>query len=326
MKVLILGIGVIGTTYGYLFKSAGHQVEHLVRDSTREQLSTQININMLDGRFKRKGNEYSDTYDIAFAEKNSEYDFILVSVSCGKLESAMDSLKAKNVKGTILLFCNFWDTRDRLAQIMDGYPYIIGFPTAGGCINRNTLTCVLFDHIMLEHEEKTSIPNYPELESLLASANIKSEKPFDMAEWIWIHMAINAGVTMTAAEDGNIENPTELAIRLMDDAKALSRVVLSIRETTAIVEARGVDLEKYKNEISLYRIPSKLAGIAMKHLFKTNELTRRIMTLHNDVSDILYGCTCVYETGKALKVKAPIFYKALEAIVHDEKIDTPLNI
>ena len=28
MNVLVVGLGVIGTTYGYLFQKAGHHVEH----------------------------------------------------------------------------------------------------------------------------------------------------------------------------------------------------------------------------------------------------------------------------------------------------------
>ena len=30
MSILVVGLGVIGTTYGYLFQKAGHHVEHLV--------------------------------------------------------------------------------------------------------------------------------------------------------------------------------------------------------------------------------------------------------------------------------------------------------
>lgn len=35
----------------------------------------------------------------------------------------------------------------------------------------------------------------------------------------------------------------------------------------------------------------------MKKLFARNELTSRIMTLHSDVKDILYGCRCMYDEG-----------------------------
>ena len=65
---------------------------------------------------------------------------------------------------------------------------------------------VLFDHLMLEGEQKAYISNYTDLTALLTSADLKWEVPHDMVEWIWIHMAINAGVTSTAARSGNLEN------------------------------------------------------------------------------------------------------------------------
>lgn len=314
MNILVLGLGVIGTTYGYAFKTAGHQVEHFLRDKKRENSPKQIQLKLLDGRFDRKGAEYSNIYEVDISKENSEYDFILISVTSGKLKDAVKSLKSKNIKGTLILFCNFWDTRLEIEQIVDDYPYIIGFPTAGGYMNNGKLNCVLFDHIMLEREDKTSIKNYSILEELLKSSGIKTEKPFDMIEWIWIHMAINAGVTTTAAKKGNLENPKQLAINLMDNSKALAETVLSIRETIEIVKARGVDAKLYKNEIIAYKIPRHIAGILMKYMFKNNELTRRIMTLHNDVDDILYGCKSVYKTGKRLNVIAPNFYNNFEEI------------
>jgi 2-dehydropantoate 2-reductase len=77
-----------------------------------------------------------------------------------------------------------------------------------------------------------------------------------------------------------------------------------------------VNLRQYAGELWPYKIPSFIAGIAMKKLFKANELTRRIMLLHNDISDILYGCACLYDAGQSLKVKTPLFsskYKLITA-------------
>ena len=100
----------------------------------------------------------------------------------------------------------------------------------------------------------------------------------------------------------------------MKDAHALSITVKAIRETIQVVKARGVDLSFYKDELLPYRIPSTFAGILMKRMFKTNELTRRIMTLHSDVGDMLYGCKCVYETGKLKHLELPIFYSNIEVL------------
>ncbi|MDE7505727.1 ketopantoate reductase family protein, partial [Streptococcus agalactiae] len=192
--------------------------------------------------------------------------------------------------------------------------YIIGFPTAGGNLKQKKLNCVLFDHIMLESEEKATITNYKELLEFLESADIKVENPYDMIEWIWIHMAINAGVTSTAARAGKIDDPKQLAVNLMRDNHGLSIAVKSIRETIKVVKNRGVDLRLYKNELFPYKIPSTIAGIIMKRMFARNELTSRIMTLHNDVKDIMYGCKCIYDAGKQEKLNLPLFYHNMDKI------------
>lgn len=315
MRILILGVGVIGTTYGYVFKKAGYYTEHFIRDERKNNYPSTVKINILDGRYKRKGKEYKDKYDVNIAKDGSEYDFILISVSSGKLEGAIKSLKEKGIKGTLILFSNFWSTRDEVIKMVHDYPYIIGFPTAGGNISGNKLDCVLFDHIMIEKEGKTDLKNYIQLENLFKNSGIKTEKPYDMIEWIWIHMAINAGVTTTAGKKGELEDSRQLAIDLMDNPKALTEAVITIRETLKIVKARGVHMRNYISEILPYKIQRNLAGRLMKQLFKNNELTRRIMTLHNDINDISYGCKSVYQAGIDLGVEAPTFYNNMNNVL-----------
>lgn len=57
-----------------------------------------------------------------------------------------------------------------------------------------------------------------------------------------------------------------------------------------------------------------IAGIVMKKLFAGNELTSRIMTLHNDVNDIMYGCRCVYDEGKSHGLELPLFYGNMDRV------------
>ena len=247
-------------------------------------------------------------------KSNTEYDFIILSAASGKIKDAIATLSQNHITGSLILFCNFWNSREEIDEIVGAYPYIIGFPTAGGRLLQNNLDCVLFDHIMLEGEGKAGISNYKALTALLASADLKTEIPHDMVEWIWLHMAINAGVTSSAAREGKIDHPMQLALNLMKDAHALSITVKVIRETIQVVKARGVDLSFYKNELLPYRITSTFAGIFMKRMFKTNELTRRIMTLHSDVGDMLYGCKCVYETGKLKHLELPVFYSNMDKL------------
>ena len=52
----------------------------------------------------------------------------------------------------------------------------------------------------------------------------------------------------------------------------------------------------------------------LKKLFAGNELTSRIMTLHNDVNDIMYGCRCVYDEGKKHNLDLSLFYKNMDKV------------
>lgn len=107
MKICILGLGVIGTTYGYVFQKAGHQIEHLVRENKKQNVPAKLNITILDGRYDNKGEEKTDTYTVNLAKPDTSYDFILLSVSCGKIKDAIATLSQNNITGSLILFCNF---------------------------------------------------------------------------------------------------------------------------------------------------------------------------------------------------------------------------
>ena len=62
MDILTIGLGTIGTTYGYLFNKAGHNVEHFIRKSSKKINITELNVDILDGRTNKKGNHYTDIY------------------------------------------------------------------------------------------------------------------------------------------------------------------------------------------------------------------------------------------------------------------------
>ena len=63
----------------------------------------------------------------------------------------------------------------------------------------------------------------------------------------------------------------------------------------------------------VYRLPTAVSAPLMKRMFARNLLTRRIMTLHGNIADLLFVCRTVYEQGRANGVSAPIFYESYEA-------------
>lgn len=247
---------------------------------------------------------------------------IFVSISQGKIANVMEILRKEAFKGTILLCCNLWYDKQYLDKIMQGYDYILGFPVAGGCIKikkeelatKAELDCCLFDHFMIESKNKTTISNYEAICNLFKSSNIKLENPYNMLEWIWIHMAINAAVISVIGKNGDINDSITSVHKLMNSLRILATAIKTIRETIKIAASRGINMKYYRNELWVYKLPAQLSAIFMKHMFATNNLTRRIMELHGNIDDLLYICNSVYKEGNINNVSAPLFYQSLEDI------------
>lgn len=308
MRILVIGCGVIGSTYGYLFQKAGHTVAHWIRPERRDSYPEQMQVKLFDGRQARTGEHKEDVYSLTVAQPNTQYDFIFISVSAGKTQAVLQTLKEQRINGALVLFCGIWEDRAYVEHMLDGWQFVLGYPVAGGSITGNVLDCVVFDHVMLEHRSKSNLSHYDGLVQLLRDAGLTVETPYDMLEWIWLHMAINAGVVATAGKYGDVCNTAAAAEKLMDSASYLAEAVRAIRQTAAIIAARNVKLKRYWNELLPYCLPSRLAGHIMRRMFRDNALTRRIMTLHSNVEDLLYVCQNVYESGKAQHVVAPLFY------------------
>lgn len=316
MNILIIGLGTIGAIHGYLFSKASHNVDHLIRDNSIKADIKNLEIDMLDGRLDPKGAPYTDKYAIRRWEGETEYDLIFASVPCGAIKGVADELDKHGINGPVLLACGTWSDRASLEGELCGRRYILGYPVAGGSITGGRLSCCVLDHFMLERPERAHLDpeEYEVVEGLFADCKIKLERPHDMVEWIWLRMAINAAVISVAGEHGDITDTSASAEKLMGSTRLLGEAVQAIRETARIVESRGVNLHDYRDELLAYRLPVPISAPIMRHMFASNVLTRRIMTLHDNPDDLLFVCRSVYDCGKANGVQAPTFYSAWESI------------
>lgn len=313
MDILIIGCGVIGATYGYLFNKSGYNTEHFIRQSSSKANIESLTINLLDGRTNSDGVEKADTYTVKRCSKTN-YDYIFISVPSGGIADVVKSLDDNKISGTILLCSGIWEDIDYINNIMCERKYILGYPVAGGNIKDGILTCCVFDHFMLEKSNGNNNDCINQLEKIFSDCQIKIEQPYNMLEWIWIHMAINAGVVSVAGKYGDINNTSASAEQLMDSSALLHKAIIAIRETTKIVGKRGVNLKKYNNELFAYKLPCFISIPIMKRMFAKNVLTRKIMTLHGNVNDLIFVCRSLYNEGKNSKTSAPVFYDCFESI------------
>ena len=140
MDILVVGLGTIGAIHGYLFRQAGHHVEHLIREGSAKAGIEKLEVAMLDGRIDSKGSSYTDEYPVLRCSRDS-YDLVFASVPCGGIGSVVDELSRLGIDGPILLACGTWEDRRSIEAALRGRPHILGYPVAGGGIAGGKLTC-----------------------------------------------------------------------------------------------------------------------------------------------------------------------------------------
>lgn len=149
MKILIIGVGVIGVTYAWQLQKAGYSLTHLVRKHKLQQYKSQgIQIRCLDLR-KAGGTTVEESYHPNFVDDfsaNDGYEYILVSVNSDQLADLLPTLAAKSGNATLVFLQNMRLGDDELIrQHLDGARYVIAYPfKAGGGRAGNVIDTVIF--------------------------------------------------------------------------------------------------------------------------------------------------------------------------------------
>jgi ketopantoate reductase len=95
MKILTIGVGVIGTTYSWQLQKAGFDITHLVRGNKIGEYKEQgIKIRCLDLR-KPGGVMIEECYRPGFVgdfSANDGYEYIVVSVNSDQLADLLPAL------------------------------------------------------------------------------------------------------------------------------------------------------------------------------------------------------------------------------------------
>lgn len=302
MKILIIGAGVIGTIYGWAFSEAGHEVTHYVRPGKAAQYAPGITVHVLDGRDENQG-ERTAHYSLRVVETFSAsdgYDLILVSVRHYQLDSILPLLAEHVGKADILFFNALWTDFSPIDRVLPRQQYLWGYPVAGGSIDSNTLTGALLTDVHLGELDGRRTERLERLIALFESAGLKVSLEANMLEWLWMHFAQEAAVIGVGFKAGSAD-------KLMTHVTALREVILCMQETWKICEARGVDMSKYRKDLSMFYMPSWIGAAAFRLYFRSHLLERKIMTSHTGEEELKRIYHDVLSEGVRLNVDTPHF-------------------
>ncbi|MDY6796608.1 MAG: 2-dehydropantoate 2-reductase N-terminal domain-containing protein [Actinomycetota bacterium] len=197
MKVLIIGLGNIGTVYGWALAEAGADITHVVRKGKRERYEDSVSLDILDMRQGREP-RYATVYRPRVVEEvapESVYELVMVPTKEYQLIAALGEYADKvSPDACFLPFCANWEGTGAVDEIIPRSRYVWGFAAANGGPSEGVLYMNVRDDYRIGMMQGNRRELLDRVVNLFASAGFRPDLKENMPEWLWIHHATNAGV------------------------------------------------------------------------------------------------------------------------------------
>ncbi|MGI8452108.1 MAG: ketopantoate reductase family protein [Streptosporangiaceae bacterium] len=226
MKVLIVGVGVVGTVYGAHLAAAGSTVCVLSHGPRTDEVAAR-------GLCAREvtGGGLADAKADVVPDASGDYDIVLVAVRRDQLATACAGLTGLAGKPAVLFLGNNPAGRAAIPGGIPGDVYL-GFPGVGGVMTGGTAGYVRIPQQPTALQE-TSDPRLAAFESALAGRGFAVQRIADMDGWLAYHAAFVACVTAALYRCGT--DP----VRLAADRATLTLMCRAITGAFAALRASG---------------------------------------------------------------------------------------
>jgi 2-dehydropantoate 2-reductase len=241
MKTLIVGLGNIGTIYGWALSEAGIDVTHVVRAGWVNLYEKGVKLDVPDLRDGHPDSPRA-TYHPKITEELSTadgYELVVVPTRGYQLADAVGKYKDLTGESTFLLFGANWEGPQEIDKLLPRSRYLWGLAAAnGGRSEDDTLVVNLRYDYRLGALEGSSHDKLEAVIELFGKADLRPDLKENIIEWLWVHYAINAGLVGTALYAGGIEE-------LANDEALMLFMMHAVRDSLKVLEKRGVDVTRY---------------------------------------------------------------------------------
>jgi 2-dehydropantoate 2-reductase len=176
MKIAIIGLGGIGSTFAFQLSRAGHEVTAIARGQRLEQLERDAAIVTVAG-------ERAPVSVAAALDPATAWDLVLVSVLASQVDAVLPALQASAARKVMFMF-NTFERLDRLRDAVGAERFTFGFPAilatldGGGRVDSKIIT----------RGQVTTVTD-PPLAALFTAAGITACVHHDMESWLRTHAA-----------------------------------------------------------------------------------------------------------------------------------------
>jgi 2-dehydropantoate 2-reductase len=262
MKTLVVGTGIIGTTWGWALSDAGIDVSHLVRPGTREKCQNGVTLDVLDGR---KGHKKENVvkYDLKCVETiipSDPYELIIVSVNFNQVDAVLDQLVPLSGDAIFLIFGANWFGVQPIEKQLPRERYLLGFPRGGGTQQDDMYYSVAIDPgVFLGEADGKRTEKLQRVESLFARADLPAQIPNNITHLLWTSHAIAIGYGAGLARSGDVN-------AFLRNRAAIIHAYNVTKEIFELCRRRGADPYKALSYSALYKLPPWLFTIVVKSL------------------------------------------------------------
>lgn len=273
MRIVIVGSGVIGLSYGWLL-SRVFEVVHLVRPARVVWYDRLFAMSVRDERKGYPSGSFRYQPALVTRVDEVEADVALVTVSALHLPGLVPTLRALAGRMEIIMMMNHWDLPGALAGVLEPDQYLIGFPSqvGGGRIDHEISITVFPKGTVLGYTAPDQGERISRFTRMFSDAGLHVETQQDMASWLKVHclqQSLAAGPILKA---GSLSN-------LLNDKSEMRQLVQAYREGLMVAEAEGANLKQ--TEIGrLFSLPTWLAVPVLKWILSrplVSEMVQRHM-------------------------------------------------
>ena len=186
MKIAVVGLGGIGSTFAFQFAQAGHDVTVVARGKRLEQLQRDNAIVHSAG--KRAAVRVSAALDAA-----TPWDLVLVTVLAHQVDAVLPALRAC-AANTIMFMFNTFETLDRLRDAVGPARFAFGFPAILASVDDGQLNSQIVTRGMVTTVTDAAFAK------VFTDAGIPAVVHSDMESWLRTHAVFVVPVMILIGE------------------------------------------------------------------------------------------------------------------------------
>jgi len=313
VKLLIIGLGNIGTAYGWALSEAGVDVTHRVRPGRARDYADGIVIDLLD---RREG--HPDTQVVTYQPKVVEdvspadgFDLVMAPTKHTQIAASVCEMNERLPEARFLVFCAGWYAPQVIDEILPRARYAWGYASSTGGPAPDRLVFNMAAVFRFGPIEGAYPPWADDVVDMFARAGVTPDAKHDMVEWLWVHHAMVAAQVGVGLSLGGLKE-------MVSDPTALRDLQIpATREALQVVAARGADVSLYAETRPYMELSLEQAAAALALPTDSPWLQRTIAAGHfnSSVDELRHFYLDVLEAGEELGVEMPVLTSFREKVV-----------